>query len=280
MGEFSRGTPVAPSGQLGKPVVSEVAISTSQEAPVQTPAQPKELSAADRAVAKALEHIAFAEQDLLVAGVTDEQIQSARVRAEERVRLRFKELESQDPLSLIDIALREAAQTEQEQTLVGFNIRDHGYKRQLLVAAAKDPSKIEGGHLLDWRRDADQRATPHVVFPVLVGPYRDPESGEVYAEVPSHELQERFLQRLGVLEEGQSLNDLLQRSFPQYDKTHSSDPTPTGPLREVIRSRHFVTQLPTNIDGVQAMIGLSEPGIEISISPQALPKIQPPVAKV
>lgn len=210
-------------------------------------AQLKE-SPADRAVNKTLKSMALFQSDLLAAGFTEEQIQAAKTHAERRIRAEFQELEKQDPLSRINQALRDAAQTEEERLLVEINVRSNTFKREHLVRIARGLLELRTHNdedEVEWRRNADGTAVPRALLPNVLGggPYTDYE-GRVIAERPPHELQERFLRNLGVLEEDQSLQDLLGARYPQYNMRRDwTRPMPTGPLIKVVnepgmRERH------------------------------------------
>lgn len=103
----------------GGPTPAEMGITEASMGakPATTPAKeppketPKELTPADRAVNKAIKEIDDTLQDLIGAGVTEDQIEIAKENAQRRIRGEFKELEEKDPLNIVEKALEKATKT-------------------------------------------------------------------------------------------------------------------------------------------------------------------------
>lgn len=237
--------------------------------------RPKELSAVDRAIERSLQHITSSREDLLAAGITEEQIQAARSKAEERVRAHFKELERQDPISRIGQALTEVAQTDNDRRLAEWGVQHLQWERERI--ARKADQRYAASDLEDYRRTPEGWKS-YAVVKALAGELTDGKGG-VWAKNPDLEFSERFLRKMGVLEEGESLKELLQKPYPEYDKRHPRDHsslTPTTPLLEKpAYQTYLVTQLPTNIDGIEARVDCYTYAVEFSISPDVFSKIQP-----
>lgn len=238
---------------------------------VETVNQSPEPTAADRAVTRALQNLDSSQKYLLPAGVTNEQIKAARAFAEGEIRAEYKELERQDPLSRIISALRESAQTEDELSLVECNIRDLEFIRPRLIECTRDPHNLPSFFRFDDRR-TELGWVQYAVIEALKG--------------PSPELSERFLRAIGALEEYPTLKDLLGTVFPTYNPILHKGLTPPGPIirrtgeessKLFSRMQVCITQLPTFIAGVEARMNIINYQVGFSISPEALPKIQPSI---
>lgn len=87
--------------------------------------------------------------------------------------------------------------------------------------------------------------------------------------------QERFLRKLGVLEDDEGMSNLFGKNFPTFNSQRDFVSQPKGPVEErnPKTGRKWLGRLPTNIPGINVETDGWEIGI--SIAPEALPKIQP-----
>lgn len=109
----------------------------------------------ERELNKARVDLARYEQDMRAVGITEEQIEGTIAKAQERIRKEFEERKRQDPLEIVENALREASQTEDERLIAGAWCRDIDYGRARLMRYAKNPQELEREDptYRDWRRD-------------------------------------------------------------------------------------------------------------------------------
>lgn len=254
---------------------------------------PKELTPADRAVNKALKGIGDVNQDLLSAGVTEDQIQAAKTKAEDRIRAEFKELESEDPLSIVEAALEAAATTDEERELVKININTLEWRRGLLARSINTLLQRKGyaqyeinnvvkdaTRIAEWRRATDGTFTAYAILDTFTPKYswQDSSRGEVILEA-DEAFQERFLREIGVLEDDQTLQDIFTGNYPRHEvKEGNNEPaTPDGPYRVVKNESNtgWIAGFPTKIEGVYARIYPHSGQVNLAISAQALQKIQP-----
>lgn len=229
-----------------------------------------------KVVNKASWVIGTCEQDFIAAGVTKEQLEVVTANIRRRALAEHEEREKQDPLRRIKEALTESAQTEAEHFLAemcGYFLLEGSRKN--LIEIARDPRRnLQGRNNGEWRGG--------LVWNVVIPAIDKILNAEGECIEPSRAFLGRFLGKLGVLEEGSesalALNDLLIRSYPELDSRAGSDEhSKTGPFREKdLTGKEWITRIPTDIDGVDARIPLSGSGINVSITPQALQKIQPP----
>ncbi len=279
----------------GGPTPAELGITENiQKKPATAPAKepPKELTPADRAVNKALKGIDDNLQDLLGAGVTEEQIKQAKEKAEQRIRTEFKELEGKDPLTIIEKALEDSVQTEGEKDLVSLQKNSLEWQRsafsrddsrQAASQADRDPSymsSIRGGTgEVEWRRTSDRMVKGYRILEALSPRYvyQSGEEKEKVVAESNEAFQERFLRDLGVLQDDETLKDIYKRSYKQYDFDRQSDrPTPNEPYMPVEKGMPtaWIVGLPTKIEGVFARIKPYNYGVELALSAQTLQRIQ------
>lgn len=208
-------------------------------------------------------------EDMRAAGITAEQIEDAITKAQERIRREFEERERQDPLTVVEKALQEVAQTQDERLITEISCRYIEWHRDALRRYAKNPEELARAESdADWRRNRGTwvRAT------VLSGQIETDEGRKLH--IPPG-LQERFLRKLGVLEDEERISELFSRNLPTINSREGFVPQPDGPVREKDpkTGRDWILRLPTNIPGVD--VGTDGWAIRISIAPEALPKIQP-----
>lgn len=286
----------------GGPTASELGITpppTGAEKPQGKGTSPvkeepaRELTPADRAVRKALKGIDDTHADFLSAGVTEDQIQTAKRKAEDRIRAEFKELESKDPLSIVERALEAATTTDNERELVKLNINTLEWRRGLLARSINTLWQKQNSlqyqindvvksatPITEWRRATDGTFTAYAILDTFSPKYSYQDGdrkGEVVAEA-DEAFQERFLRNLGVLEDDQTIQDILKGNYPRYEVKEGRDrpATPDGPYRMVVGERDtgWIAGFPTKIEGVYAIINPHSREVNLAISGQALKKIQ------
>lgn len=241
-------------------------------------------SPVERALQKARNELTTYQQDMLASGLTEEQINMVRAKAEERIRKEHEERQGQDPFLLIEQGLQRAAQTEDERYLAENNTRSIEWTRRDMspfVQAAQGGRPVSYANIGGAEREFWGQKGFHKVIDVLYAWERGEERSRV--EVP-REFEERFLKELGVLDREQSLQDLLASRFPEYN---GAGTIPSGPLHETTPVSDYnrnpdtwITRLPTNIEGVHARVNTSKIGrVAVSFSPEAARKVQPPPNK-
>lgn len=212
-------------------------------------------------------------EDMRAVGITAEQIEGVIAKAQERIRKKFKEFkekEIQDPLEIVKNALREAVQTEDELAIARYWCREINRERDRLTENIKNPPWPRRTDPLfqDWRPGEGIWE----IITVLAGPVQNAKHRRI--KIPS-EFQERFLRKLGVLGVDEGMQNLFDRKFTVIDSRDGFAPQPEGQFKEEDRKTGWIRlrRIPTNIPGVNMEMNGSN--IRISISPEALPKIQP-----
>lgn len=228
----------------------------------------------DRALEKYRLGLGTYRADLIAAGVSEEQIATAVSNGDRRIRAEFEERAKQDPFSVVQNALVAAAQTPDEKLIAQAYGNEVNWSRQRIERYKQEPRLLRSSdEMSEWRYE--KGAYPRVQ---VLGSVRA-EDGKTINVPP--EFEERFLRNLGVLDDGQSLQDLWNMQLLRYDPNDERNFSrqPNGPVQEEDTRRRgdvWIARLPTNIDGVEARVNRSKYGqvVEISIAPEVLPKIQ------
>lgn len=244
--------------------------SAELQAPTQSPLEKR--------VSRAVSGITSNSQSLLDVGVTQEQIDAAVKRIEDKVRREYEDEKKQDVFKKIEKALTDAAQAPEEKALADLNVK--------LLEENRAKLKKE----LDLaRRDSRNKGETNPTFRDLLfrtnfhgagnlGPIMFPSTERVLGlsesqntVMPSREFQGRILKNLGVLEENENMDSLEE--LP----ANPTDPNQPyfKPEKGAGESKGVVRNLPTDIPGLKVGVDINSryPNIFAEIDLEQLEKV-------
>lgn len=227
----------------------------------------KKLTPRERALHKARIELGRYTADFEAAGITAEQIAETTSNVEQRINAEYEQREKEDPFRLIEDALNESAQTTDDKEIAAQNARWIEWRRTNIAEAANTSDSREMQRILQGGSMEYDYTNPKARVDVLQSVQYPQDINKGVNKHPSREFQEAFLRSIGVLEDDQTMQDLI--ALPSYRKgqegpyfANDRQPVPSyedsSSMTPLAKEPH--ARVSTNIPGVTARIAWNHDG--------------------